>query len=86
MTVPAQIVLQRYQVGINSLRQQLDQAHFAFWKEWKERQPEFKVENIRFRHDPQWQRRFFSIQSAHDGNHWIWKATRAFLMGTGQLI
>jgi hypothetical protein len=38
--------------------------------------PEFKIENIRFEHKSGWDKRFFSIQSAHSGNHWIWKATR----------
>lgn len=64
-----------YQVEISRLRQQLDEAHFAWWKEWKSQQPDFKIENIRHKHDPQWRNRAFSIQSAHDHNHWIWKAT-----------
>ncbi len=75
-----------YQVEVSQLRQQLDRAHFAFWTEWKAQQPEFKIENIRFRHDPQWSARFWSIQSAHSGNHWIWKATRIYMQVTGQLI
>lgn len=35
----------------------------------------FEPENIRFVHDPDWRNKFFSIQSAHDGNHFIWRAT-----------
>lgn len=75
-----------YRVEIGHLRQQLDEAHFAFWKEREQRQAEFKIENIRFRHDAEWRRKFFSLQSAHDGNHPIWKATRVFLLMTGNLI
>jgi hypothetical protein len=65
-----------YHVEIGHLRQQLDEAHFAYWREQKARQPEFKIENIRFRHIDGWNRKFFSIQSAHDAGHWFWKATR----------
>jgi hypothetical protein len=65
-----------YRVEISKLRQQLEEAHLAWWQEWKDQQPEFKIENIRFEHKPGWDKRFFSIQSAHSGNHWIWKATR----------
>ena len=64
-----------YKVEINKLRQQLDEAHIAWWKEWKDQQPTFKVENIRFKHVEGWNRKVFSIQSAHDANHWVWKAT-----------
>jgi hypothetical protein len=70
------LVPSRYQIEINALRQQLDQAHFAYWKEWKAQQPDFEIENIRFRHDPKWKSRFFSLTSAREGNHIIWKATR----------
>jgi hypothetical protein len=84
--MPQELIVQRYQVEISRLRQRLDEAHFAFWKEWKASQPDFKIENVRFRHDPTWRTKFWSIQSAHDGNHLIWKATRVFLMATGQLI
>lgn len=66
---------QHYQVEVNKLRQQLDEAHIAWWNEWKAQQPDFIIENIRFEHDPAWNKRFFSIQSAHDLNHWAWKAT-----------
>lgn len=75
-----------YKVEIGRLRQQLDEAHFAWWRDWKAQQPEFKIENVRFRHDPQWQGRFWSIQSARDGNHWAWKATWVFAATTGNLI
>ncbi len=75
-----------YRVEINRLRQQLDEAHFAWWKEWKSQQPEFKIENIRFKHIDGWNRKAFSIQSAHDANHWIWKATRVIWVGMGGSI
>jgi hypothetical protein len=27
---------------------------------------------MRFAHDPDWNRRFFSVQAAHDGKGWFW--------------
>ena len=70
---------QPYQVEVSRLRQQLDEAHLAWVKEWKQRQAEFKIENVRFRHDPLWKKRIFSIQAAGDGNIWFWRATRVIL-------
>ena len=32
-----------------------------------------------FVHDPEWNHRFLSIQSAHDGNHPVWKVTHIML-------
>jgi hypothetical protein len=68
-----------YQIEVSKLRQQLNEAHLAWAKEWKARQDEFKVENIRFHHDPYWNKRIFSLQAAHDGKIWFWRATRVFL-------
>jgi hypothetical protein len=68
-----------YQIQVSKLRQQLDEAHLAWAKEWKARQDEFKIENIRFRHDPYWNKRILSLQAAHDGKIWFWRATRVFL-------
>jgi len=31
--------------------------------EWKARQADFKIENIRFIHDPLWNKRMFSLQA-----------------------
>lgn len=76
----------RYRVEISKLRQQLDEAHFAYWKEREAAQPTFTIENIRFRHVEGWNRKIFSIQSAHDANHWIWKATRVVWVGMGGSI
>jgi hypothetical protein len=73
-----------YQVEVSKLRQQLDEAHLAWAKEWKARQADFKIENIRFAHDPNWNKRVFSIQAAHDGEVWFWRATRV-LMTSGVL-
>jgi hypothetical protein len=73
-----------YQVEVSKLRQQLDEAHLAWAKEWKARQADFKIENIRFVHDPNWNKRVFSIQAAHDGEVWFWRATRV-LMTSGVL-
>ncbi len=60
---------------ISRLRQQLDEAHLAWAVEWRQRQLDFKIENIRFSHDPRWNKRIFSIQAAHDGKVWFWRAT-----------
>jgi hypothetical protein len=70
---------QPYQIEVSKLRQQLDEAHLAWAKEWKRQQSEFKLENIRFRHDPLWNRRTFSLQAAHDGGTWFWRATHLFV-------
>ena len=69
----------RYQVTVTKLRQQLDEAHLAWAKEWKRQQDEFVIENIRFTHDPLWNQRIFSLQAAHDGEIWFWRATRVFM-------
>jgi hypothetical protein len=63
-----------YSVEVSKLRQQLDEAHLAWSKEWKERQADFRIENIRFVHDPQWNKRIFSLQAARDGETWFWQA------------
>jgi hypothetical protein len=68
-----------YQIEVSRLRQQLEEAHLAWAQEWKARQQEFKLENIRFCHDRLWKKRIFSIQAAHDGEVWFWRATRVFL-------
>jgi hypothetical protein len=36
---------------------------------------DFKIENIRFAHDPYWNKRILSLQAAHDGETWFWQAT-----------
>jgi hypothetical protein len=64
-----------YRVEISKLRQQLEEAHLAWVREWKARQADFVIENIRFDHDPLWNRRIFSLQAAHDGEVWFWRAT-----------
>lgn len=70
---------QPYVVEVSKLRQQLDEAHLAWAAEWRQRQLDFKLENIRFDHDPHWKRRIFSIQAAHDGKIWFWRATRVIV-------
>jgi len=64
-----------YSVEVSKLRQQLDEAHLAWSTEWKQRQADFKIENIRFTHDPRWNQRIFSLQAARDGETWFWQAT-----------
>jgi len=68
-----------YQIEISKLRQQLDQAHLAWVTEWKARQADFRIENIRFPHDPNWNKRIFSLQAAHEGEIWFWRATHLFV-------
>jgi hypothetical protein len=63
-----------YQVEVSKLRQQLDEAHLAWSTEWKQRQADFKIENIRFTHDPYWNQRIFSLQAARDGKTWFWSS------------
>jgi hypothetical protein len=70
--LPIILFPQSYQVEVSKLRQQLDEAHLAWSTEWKQRQADFKIENIRFNHDPHWNRRFFSLQAARDGKTWFW--------------
>jgi hypothetical protein len=60
-----------YSINVSKLRQQLDEAHLAWSKEWKARQTDFRIENIRFVHDPLWNKRIFSLQAARDGETWF---------------
>ncbi len=75
-----------YSIEVTRLRQQLDEAHLAWAIEWKQRQDDFKIENIRFVHDPDWNKRVFSLQSARDGGNWFWKATRMIVVFGGSSI
>jgi hypothetical protein len=72
-----------YTIEVSKLRQQLDEAHLAWATEWKRQQLDFKIENIRFVHDPDWNKRIFSLQAARDGDIWFWKATRAVVFFGG---
>ena len=69
------------QAEFSYIRRQLEQVHLAWVTEWKRRQDDFRIENIRFPHDPNWNKRIFSLQAAHDGEVWFWRATRVFLAG-----
>jgi hypothetical protein len=71
-----------YRVEFSRLRQQLEEAHFVWKTEWTARQADLIIENIRFTHDPLWNKRIFSLQAAHDGEIWFWRATRV-IMGLG---
>ncbi|HLX17934.1 MAG TPA: hypothetical protein VKS24_22315 [Bradyrhizobium sp.] len=75
-----------YSIKVSKLRQQLDEAHFAWAKEWKQRQIDFKIENIRFVHDPLWNKRIFSLQAARDGETWFWQATHVMVFLGGSSI
>jgi hypothetical protein len=73
-----------YQITVTRLRQQLDEAHLAWAIGWRQRQNDFKIENIRFNHDPRWNKRIFSLQAARNGEVWFWRATRV-IMGFNML-
>lgn len=68
-----------YSIEVSKLRQQLDEAHLAWAKVWRAQQLDFKIENIRFAHDPYWNKRIFSLQAAHDGEIWFWQVTHVFV-------
>jgi hypothetical protein len=72
-----------YSVEVTRLRQQLDEAHLAWATERKRWQAEFEIENIRFAHDPGWNRRIFSLQAARDGGTWFWQATHMIVVFGG---
>ena len=77
---PYQIEVARLrQAEFFKLRRHLEEVHLAWVTEWKRKQDDFKIENIRFRHDPYWNKRILSLQAAHDGRIWFWRATRVFL-------
>jgi hypothetical protein len=69
-----------YAIKLSKLRQQLEQAHFAWVREWRRQQADFNIENIRFNHDPLWNKRIFSLQAARDGETWFWRATRSIVL------
>ena len=75
-----------YRVEITKLRQQLEEAHRAWAVEWKRRQAEFTIENIRFTHDPLWNRRMFSLQAARNGETWLWRVTHMVVVFGGVSI
>jgi hypothetical protein len=75
-----------YSIELSKLRQQLEEAHFAWVREWRQRQAEFKLENIRFTHDPCWNQRIFSLQAACDGQIWFWQVTHMIVTFAGLSI
>jgi hypothetical protein len=75
-----------YRIELSGLHQQLEDAHRAWAVEWKARQAVFVIENIRFTHDPLWNKRLFSLQAAHDGETWLWRATHMVFMSGGVSI
>jgi len=80
------LFLSSYSIEVTKLRQQLDEAHLAWAKEWKQRLDDFKLENIRFVHDVSWNKRIFSLQAARDGETWFWQATHMFVVFGGLSI
>ena len=80
LPIPYQIEVTRLrQTEFSRLRRQLDELHLAWAAEWRARQSDFKIENVRFAHDPVWDKRFFSIQAAHDGQIFFWRVSGAFV-------
>jgi len=78
---PYQIEVSRLlQAEYFQFRRQLEQVHLTWATEWKARQSDFQIENIRFQHDPGWNRRIFSIQAAHDGTNFFWGAARVLVV------
>jgi hypothetical protein len=75
-----------YSINVSKLRQQLDEAHLAWSREWRARQTDFKIENIRFVHDPLWNKRIFSLQAARNGETWFWQATHVLVLFGGSSI
>jgi hypothetical protein len=82
--LPVFLFPQRYRVEVSKLRQQLDEAHLAWAVEWKRQQLDYTIENIRFIHDPDWNRRIFSLQAAHDGKGLFWGAVHV-IAGWGMM-
>ena len=77
---PYQIEVSRLrQTEFSKIRRHLAEVHLAWTTEWKARQSDFPIENIRFQHDPNWNRRIFSIQAAHDGANFFWGAVRVLV-------
>ena len=64
------------QVEQQRIAAQIQSAYYEWHQAWEAKQQTCVPENIRFERDPQWRSRLFSIQCAHDGNHWVWKATQ----------
>ena len=77
--LPLTVFPRTYQIEVSRLRQQLDEAHLAWVTEWKIRQSEYRIENIRFQHDPHWNKRTFSLQAARDGGTLFWRATHVLV-------
>jgi hypothetical protein len=78
---------QRYQVQIEQRLQAQIAKLYCNWREDYDRHhPAPPIENVRFAHNPAWRYQFFSIQSARDANHIIWKATRVALAVVGGSI
>ena len=64
-----------YRVELTKLRQHLEEAHLAWATEWKRRQDEFVIENIRFTHDPLWnaaQRELVATGTIHSYLRMLW--------------
>lgn len=56
-------------------RSGFEQLYTDWRKEWENKQPEWKIENIRFEHDPEWSGKIFSLENARNEGHFVWKAT-----------
>lgn len=68
-------IIQQENFDEKRLRLMCEQV-LVVWRKDFEARHAFEPENIRFEHDPNWQYKILSIQSARDGNRGIWKATK----------
>ena len=61
------------------IERQIRDAYYQWRAGWNDRHPVDPIQNVHFRHDPEWKMRGFSIQSAHDGGTLFWKATHVIV-------
>lgn len=78
MSLGAQIV--PYRLNYEQLRVEIRDGYHEWRRAFDETQPTFEIENVRFDHDPEWRYRLLSMQSARDGNYFVWKIARQMVM------
>lgn len=53
--------------------ERLIRSQYEIWRtEYLATLPKFKIENVRFRHDPKWNKRFWSITYIRSGESYFW--------------
>ena len=58
------------------IRRLIDAQFRIILTEREKLEPEWKIDDVVFEHDPDWRDNVWSIQAAHDCNHLLWKAVR----------